>query len=862
MVREPRIATMNQRAAGILPAARSLRLVPCPTPEAEATLAAHEILQHVRAGGRYRDGAVLVRSLDGYHDVLRRVFHRFNIPFFLDRREPVAHHPLAELTRSALRTVAFGWKQEDWFAVWKTGLLPASDADLDWLENTALEHGWDGSAWREPLSVPAQEALSQDAERLRQRLVPPFLALSARLAESQFQPTGAQLAGALRELWETLEVERQLTEWASRAGNKTHSALHTTVWSQMQSWLDNLARAFSAESLPLREWLPILEAGLSGLTVGVIPPALDQVLIGAIDRSRNPDLQLALVLGLNEGVFPAPLPPAVLLTDLDRDELENHRVFLGPGRKLRLGHERYFGYIACTRTRRRLVLAWAASDDSGAALNSSLFIDHIKRMFPDLKEEPHSCLPSGDEDVAAPAWLSAQHASELAPFLLRNQSAPPAAQSPSLAALENLPVFLPLLAKWGEVNSPAGARLAPGVPEKLFGQELSSSVSALEEYAACPFKFFVARGLRAEERKHFEIDERERGTFQHEALKIFHWRLRNQGRRWRDVSVVEACVMIRQIGEDLGMSFRNGLFAASDAGRFHTETLIAQLENLVAALIGWARQYEFDPVSVEVDFGFPESPLPAWRLPLDNGRELLLRGRIDRIDFCATENDDEVMAAVIDYKSTVRPLDATKLHHGLQLQLLSYLGVLRGLKKPRTAFSVDRIVPAGVFYVGLRGGSGSGSTRAEVLASREEARNKAYQHTGRFNAEALRQFDNRPDATSGDQFKYRLKNDGTLSATSPEALSAEQFGELLNSVEAHLRRIGREIFAGEAPVSPFRKNTETACQYCDFRPVCRFDPWTEPYRVLRLPPQAEEEKPEPKSKTKKARAQKTKQAGP
>ena len=65
----------------------------------------------------------------------------------------------------------------------------------------------------------------------------------------------------------------------------------------------------------------ILEAGLAGLTVGVIPPALDQVLIGAVDRSRNPDLQLALVLGVNESVFPAPPPPRHLLTESDCAEL-------------------------------------------------------------------------------------------------------------------------------------------------------------------------------------------------------------------------------------------------------------------------------------------------------------------------------------------------------------------------------------------------------------------------------------------------------------------------------------------------------------------------------------------------------------
>ena len=87
------------------PARGSLRAVICANPEGEAVLAAREILQFVRAGGRFREAAVLLRSLEGYHDVLRRVFSRYGIPFFLDRREPSAHHPLAELTRNALRVL-------------------------------------------------------------------------------------------------------------------------------------------------------------------------------------------------------------------------------------------------------------------------------------------------------------------------------------------------------------------------------------------------------------------------------------------------------------------------------------------------------------------------------------------------------------------------------------------------------------------------------------------------------------------------------------------------------------------------------------------------------------------------------------
>ena len=95
---------------------KEISVTACAHPEAEVVFAAREVLKFVRAGHRFRDCAVLVRQLDGYHQPLARIFRRYEIPFFLDRRESVAHHPLAELARNALRTVAFDWQNDDWFA--------------------------------------------------------------------------------------------------------------------------------------------------------------------------------------------------------------------------------------------------------------------------------------------------------------------------------------------------------------------------------------------------------------------------------------------------------------------------------------------------------------------------------------------------------------------------------------------------------------------------------------------------------------------------------------------------------------------------------------------------------------------------
>jgi ATP-dependent helicase/DNAse subunit B len=56
---------------------------------------------------------------------------------------------------------------------------------------------------------------------------------------------------------------------------------------------------------------------------------------------------------------------------------------------------------------------------------------------------------------------------------------------------------------------------------------------------------------------------------------------------------------------------------------------------------------------------------------------------------------------------------------------------------------------------------------------------------------------------------------------------------LLNQVEKNLKAMGQQIYAGCAEVGPYRKGVVTACAQCTYQAVCRVDPWTHPFRVLR-----------------------------
>ena len=71
-----------------------------------------------------------------------------------------------------------------------------------------------------------------------------------------------------------------------------------------------------------------------------------------------------------------------------------------------------------------------------------------------------------------------------------------------------------------------------------------------------------------------------------------------------------------------------------------------------------------------------------------------IRGRIDRVDMLA----DQAAFAVIDYKLRGSQLSLERVYHGLSLQLLTYLLVLRENGRKLTG---RKLTPAAAFYIKL-----------------------------------------------------------------------------------------------------------------------------------------------------------------
>jgi ATP-dependent helicase/nuclease subunit B len=380
-------------------------------------------------------------------------------------------------------------------------------------------------------------------------------------------------------------------------------------------------------------------------------------------------------------------------------------------------------------------------------------------------------------------------------------------------------------------------RLETEVALRLYGEQLSISVSALERFASCPYKFFVEYGLGVKERKEFLLDVREQGSFQHEVLEKFHRELKAAGLKWRDLTPQEARGRAGRIAEEIIPVFRDGLLAKTEQNRFTAENYKAGLQELLGVLVEWCGTNRFDPDEVEFGFG-GRSELPAWKLDLGNGRAVMLFGRVDRIDLFRDENG-EALCVVIDYKSGLKAPNRTLMHHGVQQQLPAYLLAITRMQEIATHFNVKGISAAGCFLLPLRTGQERKKSRREALEDTAGAKRGRYMHEGLFDVAQLELLDrNGPEEPSG-QFKYRVTKSGEPWGNTFNALRSDEFVEILQRTEELIREFGNRIYAGDIAIRPYKHGSQVPCERCDYQPVCRFDPWTQKYNVLRAPAKVE-----------------------
>lgn len=828
---------------------------------AEVEAVAQEVINLVRDQGyRYRELAIMVRNIEEYYDLLQTIFTDYDIPLFLDQKRSMLFHPLVEFIRSSLDVITGGWRYDAVFRCVKTDLLCPEDSDLhqwreemDKLENYCLAYGiqgrrWtDGEPWRfrsyrhleeEQAESREELELQKQINRWREEISTPLITLQHELNQAR---NTTEMCTALFNYLELVAVPRKIETWrdqAEEAGRLEEAREHDQVWSAVLELFDQMVEILGEEEVSIQLFAKLVESGLESMRFALVPPALDQVVVATLGRSRlSSAIKCVFLLGVNEGVIPAKPEVDGVLTEEERVVLEEGGLELAPSGLSQLTEEPFMIYNALASAKEYLWISYPLADREGKALEPSTIIHRIKEIFPTVQEElllaePEIGTDDGEKElrfVNHPGVALAQATKQLNYWKSGQAISPLWWDTYSWFREQD---------EWQEISATRLQSLFYQNREHslnretsrlLYGQHVQVSVSRMERFQSCPFAQFISHGLRLKERPIFRLEAPDIGQLFHAALNLMAEHLWQEKRHWAELSEAECRTLAAQMVEQLAPRVQSEILFSSNRHHYIMRKLKQVVERASIVLSRQAQRSGFSPIGLELAFGGKNAPLPSLRFRLENGCTLELIGRIDRVD--QAESSQGLLLRVIDYKSSQTNLSMAEVYYGLALQMLTYLDVII----TNAEYLVGReAIPAGVLYFHVHNPLISTNKTLDKDELETEIF-KRFKMKGLLLAdvEAVQMMDTELTKNHSPIVPVGLKADGTFYANSAVA-TREELDAFRNYVRHMIREIATDLTDGLIAISPYKLQKKVACTFCSYRSICQFDPTLEEneYRLL------------------------------
>lgn len=838
-------------------------------PREELKFAARQITMLIReAGYCYKDIAVVTGDVAQYANYVPEIFEKYDIPYFIDQTKNILFHPFIECIRAILEIVEQDFSYESVFRFLRCGLAEnllkcakrrqekqiqrqekqiqqqedlLTEEDIDSLENYVLAKGIRGSMrWKQDWTFVMPEdtlldmaRLNQVREALYQSFQPLLEVFRGEKADVKTQTyelycliRDLELEGLLKRREEELTKEKEVQAM-------TRAKEYAQIYRIVMDLLDKVTALLGEETISIREYSDILDAGFEAAKVGVIPPGNDKVIIGDIERTRLNHIKILFFVGVNDGVVPKSGNQGGIISQLEREKMTECKLELAPGAREKVFIQKFYLYLNMTKPSHRLYVTFAKVNSDGKALRRSYLIGTLLKLFPVLEVEEPPEMETVDEiltpESACQFFIEGL---QKGGYLEMERGTEPTGDAENEKNAE-LRERWQTLASWylsDETYQQKAKRLldaaferhsdspiSRAVTKALYGDMLENSVTRLEQFAACAFSHYLTYGLLLRERELQQFASVDMGNIYHDVLEHFAKRVEASEYTWFDAPKEQQEIWMEESMEDAIAGYRAAEVFSDARNRYLLERMKTTVRRTVWALITQIRKGKFTPSGFEVSFS-RTSDLDAITFTLGEEEKMRLKGRIDRIDTYETE--DKVYVKIIDYKSGNTSFSMLSLYHGLQLQLVVYLNAAMELVKKQHPDKTAE--PAGIFYYHISDpmveGSGTESEEEIRGAILEQLKLNGLVND---NPEIYGAMDTEFSGNSS-VIPVGLKTDGSLKAASKVA-STFQFGVMSDYAKKQILQAGKQIFAGEASVRPYQLEEKTGCDYCPYHTVCGFD---------------------------------------
>ena len=787
------------------------------------------------SGYRYRDIAILTGDMESYRHTIEREFGRHDIPFFIDRTEPILLNPFIEYIRSFLDVICDNYSQNAIFRFLKSGLTECTDEEINILENYCMATGIKGRAkWHARFdthtkSVGADELLGINGTR--ERFVKKCDLFTGELSDevnvnSRFSVR--QFCTALYRLIESDGVEEKLGEASRRfeeSGNRKLSEQYGKIYVQIMNILDELCTLIPDETTDIRGFGDLLDSGLSGIRIGIIPTGMDYVQVGDLTRSRFDNIKALFIVGANDGVIPSTASSGGIINENEREFMKraDETLVLAPSAREDIYTQQLYIYMAQSKPTEHLYLSYSCTSASGRSLLPSYIVKKALSEHPGTKIERRRALPSyySDEeeafealsDMIYPAMtgqLTREAANRVKGLMKYFLSSDRYRQR-----ILNM-VKKELIAGADRAEDTIGEALA----RAIYGKSLVASITRLEAYANCAYRYFLEYGLSLRDREVFSFEARDIGTIFHDSMKEYSLMMQERGKNWAHLPDEERDSLMDEAVSKVIERYRDTKLATSARYAYMEHRIRRIMKKSADIVSSQIRRGDFTPKYFEVDFDSMDSK-KSLSMKLSDDEMIRLRGRIDRVDTC--ETDDGIYIRVIDYKSSHHEMDLAAVYEGRQLQLLVYLNAVMESERLSSGDNGTKIIPAGVLYYQMDD---------PLIDAKEELTEedihrlimKKLRLSGLVNSDldVLKLMD-RDLADGSDVLGVSVGSKGELKS-SRQTVTGEDFEVLSEHVSRCISKMGREILGGNIAIpEPDGKQRFTGpdCSYCPFDAICQ-----------------------------------------
>ncbi|MFV0465148.1 MAG: helicase-exonuclease AddAB subunit AddB [Lachnospiraceae bacterium] len=804
-----------------------IQLFSLQNPKEELEFIAESIQKDIRRKDlRYLDIAVVCADLAVYSPYLNEVFEKYEIPYFLDQTKSILDHPFVECLRSILEVIYKDFSYESIFRYLRSGFSTLKMEETDVLENYILAAGIRGSrVWRKDFTYQMkgmEEAELEEINRTRKSVFAQFDQLLSLKNQVDVLSISKELYHFLCHIkaQEQLEIrqEKAKSEFKLRQARE-----YSQIYKIVIDLLDKTVELLGNERMTLEEFSKLLDAGFEAEKIGSIPPGMDHIVVGDMERTRLDHIKVLYFCGINDTNIPQKGSGDGLLTQQERELLDADKIILAPTSREKMFIQRFYIYLLLCKPSLQLNLTFSRVNTQGKAVRISYLIHTVRKLFPklgiqEIREVKEDNIP-----------LTGQGSLEMFAKGIN-----------MLADGRDREVherFLASLYAWlcssEELSGPAGQifdaaflqyhgkSISKEVAHLLYGEVLENSVTRLERFAACAFSHYLSYGLSLRERQLHQFEAVDMGNLFHDVLDIYAKEIKRNHLSWFDIDSQQSEILLRGAIEEAFL--KNANLALYDDARslYMKERMTRILRRTVWAITLQIRQGNFIPEEFETSFQ-QEDQLDAVRFTLSDEEKMFLRGRIDRIDTFVDPSN--VYVKVIDYKSGQTSFQFLNIYYGLSLQLVIYMNAALEIMEKR--FTDKKVEPAGIFYSYMK----DPVINLEHEISEEELTARIFKEFKlngivNSNREIYEKLDHSLVDTvsvSSDMIPIGINKDGSLKKGS-KACSTHEFTILSGYVNKMAESLGQRILDGDIQIAPYQMSDKEACDYCDFRSICQFD---------------------------------------